>query len=230
MRKAFWGMLVAGALLAGIMVSGLPGAGGPGPRAQPAQRDGYLVLAVSWTPSWCAAEGDSRGAARCAADAGAGWLVHGLWPQHDNGGWPEFCASPHPAPRATLLEGMVDIMGDAGLAAYQWRKHGSCTGLDPAQYFAQTRAAFTALEFPEVLGPGRMLADSGQRHAPEAVLAAFHRANPAFTSDSMVLTCRDGKAQDIRLCLTNEGAPRTCDAALLARSCRARQVTLPPVR
>ncbi|MCH8467791.1 MAG: ribonuclease T [Roseinatronobacter sp.] len=220
MRKIMVGVLAMAALgLAGWVLS---------PRATPeaAATDGYLVLAVSWTPSWCASEGDDRKAARCAPGAGAGWLVHGLWPQHDSGGWPEFCPTDHPTPTSANLRAMEDIMGASGLAAHQWRKHGSCTNLAPAQYFEQTRRAFAALDFP----PSLRAEGRAQRIRPDDLMAEFRAANPGIGPDMAVLTCRAGQAQELRLCLRHDLTPRRCDDALLARACRAGQVELPALR
>ncbi len=193
------------------------------PREDVSARDGYLVLALSWTPSWCAAEGAARGDQRCDAGSGAGWLVHGLWPQHKGGGWPEFCDTDHPAPARPALQGMVDIMGSAGLARHQWAKHGSCTGLDAEGYFAQTRTAFNGLTFPQTI---RAQAQP-QNLAPDTLLAEFRRANPQFGQESVTLTCPSGMAQELRLCLTYDLTPRPCDARLQARGCSANSVTLP---
>lgn len=201
-----------------------PHSGRQGESQSRAQGD-YLVLALSWTPSWCEAEGTARGAARCVAGAGAGWLVHGLWPQHADGGWPDFCASPHPTPDRALLESMVDVMGGSGLAAHQWRKHGTCSGWSPARYFEQTRAAFASLTFPEAIRSD----EAPLRMAPEELLTEFRAANPAIGADMVALTCRSGLAQEIRLCLTNSLEPRSCDAQIHARACRAAQVRLPPL-
>lgn len=187
------------------------------------QSDGYYVLALSWTPSWCAAEGAARGDARCAPGAGAGWLVHGLWPQHDSGGWPEFCDSSHALPDRQLVASMMDVMGSEGLVRHQWRKHGSCSGLGPQDYFAQTRAAYAALGFPEAI----RARNQDIYHTPAQILEAFRMANPSVGSDMAILTCREGRAQEIRLCLTYDLEPRACDDALLSRGCRARQVLLP---
>jgi ribonuclease T2 len=185
--------------------------------------DGYYVLAVSWTPSWCAQEGTARGDARCAPGAGKGWLVHGLWPQHEDGGWPEFCASSHAAPEAALLASMHDVMGSEGLAAHQWRKHGTCSGLSPTAYFAQTRMAFEALEMPDAI----RARDNALRMTSAEILSAFRGANPSYQADMVVLTCRNGAAQELRLCLTRDLSPKACDAELLARGCRTRELRLP---
>lgn len=218
MRKAALGV-IAVAAVAFWLFDLWKETGAPAPLGQ----DQYLVLAVSWTPSWCAVEGDARGAARCAPGAGSSWLVHGLWPQYQAGGWPEFCDSPHPAPSRAQTAAMVDIMGDGGLAAHQWRKHGSCMGLDADAYFATTRRAFEALVLPETISAQT----TEMRTTPAALLAAFRAANPAFAEDMAVLTCRDGLAQELRLCLDAGLRPQSCDADLLARACRARSVTLP---
>lgn len=186
-------------------------------------QDGYFVLALSWTPSWCVTEGRTRSDARCAPGAGAGWLVHGLWPQHEDGGWPEFCNSAHATPPDALIGSMTDIMGSEGLARHQWNKHGTCTGLSAEVYFARTRTAFEGLTFPDSLRARR----AALHLSPPAMLANFRDANPAIGPDMATVTCRNGNAQEIRLCLNQDLTPRACDAALLSRACRSRVVTLP---
>ncbi|MGR3711266.1 MAG: ribonuclease T2 family protein, partial [Alterinioella nitratireducens] len=47
----------------------------------------YYVLALSWTPTWCAIEGDGRGSPQCDPGQGFGFTLHGLWPQYEEG-WP----------------------------------------------------------------------------------------------------------------------------------------------
>ena len=50
----------------------------------------YYVMALSWSPTWCALEGDDRGSPQCDDDADNGWVLHGLWPQYEQG-WPSYC-------------------------------------------------------------------------------------------------------------------------------------------
>ncbi len=40
----------------------------------------YYVLSLSWSPTWCALEGDTRGSPQCDEAADYGWVLHGLWP------------------------------------------------------------------------------------------------------------------------------------------------------
>ena len=53
----------------------------------------YYVMALSWSPSWCDIEGETEG--QCAPERDAGWLLHGLWPQHETG-WPSHCPTTQP--------------------------------------------------------------------------------------------------------------------------------------
>ena len=177
----------------------------------------HYLLAVSWTPSWCVAEGDARGDARCAEGADAGWLVHGLWPQHAQG-WPEFCTTAARDPSRAQTRAMTDIMGSAGLAWHQWRKHGRCSGLNAAAYFATTREAFARLAF---LAP--------EATTVEGLTRALKAANPGLTAEDFVITCRGNHLAEVRLCLTPWLAPRTCTPDVRARACDG-ALTVPATR
>jgi ribonuclease T2 len=181
----------------------------------------YYLLALSWSPSWCAAEGDARGAEQCDPDRDAGFLLHGLWPQYERG-WPEFCTSKARDPSRRETAAMADLMGSGGQAWYQWRKHGRCSGEAPEDYFAAARLAVSLLALPEPQ-PGRT--------TPADIEDAFRRLNPAFGPDAVAVTCRDGRVAEIRLCLTRDLGPRDCGADVLAGACRAdRAIAVPPVR
>ena len=65
---------------------GLTGAAAKGP--VPGQFD-YYVLALSWSPSYCAGEAGQNDQQQCAPGRRFAFVVHGLWPQY-NKGWPEF--------------------------------------------------------------------------------------------------------------------------------------------
>lgn len=184
----------------------------------------YYVLALSWSPAWCAVEGDARGAGQCEAGRGTGFILHGLWPQHRDG-WPEYCRTGHRDPSRAETTAMADIMGSDGLAWHAWKKHGRCSGLGPEAYFALSRRAYAAIRRPEAL---HALGDA-TRLAPGAIEGAFLDANPALTPGSVTVTCRDGLFREVRICLTRDLAPRPCTGPA-ARECPAPAVTVPPVR
>ena len=54
-------------------------------------------------------------------------------------------------PSRKMTRDMVDIMGSSGLAWHQWKKHGSCSGLSAAEYFAKSREAYGTITQPKVL-------------------------------------------------------------------------------
>jgi ribonuclease T2 len=179
----------------------------------------YYVLALSWQPTWCALEG--AGSEQCTRPAG--WTLHGLWPQYERG-WPSDCRTSMRDPTRRETGAMADIMGSAGLAWYQWQKHGRCAGLDPADYFALARAAYGVVTRPEVL---RQLAQPVRLPA-EVVEEAFLRDNPGLTDAGLTITCKSGHVQEVRICLTRELDLRDC-AADIRRDCNVADAILLPI-
>ncbi|MCT8158996.1 ribonuclease T2 [Pseudoruegeria sp. SHC-113] len=181
----------------------------------------YYVLALSWSPNWCKLEGRAKGAPQCDGGSGFGWVMHGLWPQYERG-WPSYCRTPHREATRGETAAMADIMGSAGSAWYQWKKHGRCSGLSAPDYFAQARAAYEGVTRPEVL---RRL-DRTVRLPASVVEEAFLAQNPRLTPDGITLTCRDGHIQEARICLTKDLAPRRCGADVI-RDCSAKALLEP---
>jgi ribonuclease T2 len=191
------------------------------------QRSGdfdYYVMALSWTPTWCAIEGDVRAAPQCEAGQGRGFTLHGLWPQYEQG-WPSFCPTAARPPSRAITEAMTDIMGSSGLAWHQWRKHGSCSGLTAEAYFDLSRLAHDAVRAPTLL---RQL-DRAVRLPATVIEEAFLEENPGLTADMITVTCRDGRVQEVRICLTRDLVPRAC-APDVARDCSLRDALLAPIR
>lgn len=179
--------------------------------AAPAQdvagRFDYYVLALSWSPSWCRAEGQREGADQCDPRRDLGFVVHGLWPQYERG-WPSNCRSPARGPSRRETRAMADIMGSSGLAWHQWRKHGRCSGLDAGQYFDLLRQAAGSIRLPPPLED----ADRDLMLSARAVEDAFIAANPGLGRDGITVTCRARALQEVRICLTRDLQPRDCGA------------------
>lgn len=184
----------------------------------------YYVLALSWTAAWCAAEGEARGAGQCDPRHDHGFLVHGLWPQHERG-WPENCRAVTRDPSRRETRDVEDLFGDDGLAWYQWKKHGRCAGLDPAAYFALVRAAYEAVERPPILRQVR----EPLRIDADVIEAAFLEANPDLSPDGVTVTCRGGAIREVRICLTKGLVPRDC-AADIRRDCPLDDAVFHPMR
>lgn len=184
----------------------------------------YYVLALSWTPNWCTREGDARGSAQCAADSGHGWTLHGLWPQYDRG-WPQNCQTNKRPPSRTASAEMADIMGSRTLGAYQWRKHGSCSGLGGDEYLSLSREAYDSIKRPEVL---RQL-DREVALPASVIEEAFLKDNPRLKADMLTVTCRDGQIGEVRVCLSKALVPRFCGPDVI-RDCSMEDALFSPLR
>lgn len=202
-------------ILATLLVSALPAR---------ADEFSHYVLALSWNASWCVLEGDARNADQCDPRHDLGFTLHGLWPQGDRG-WPEFCRTGERDPSPRMTAAMADIMGSSGLAWYQWKKHGRCSGLDAAEYFKLSRDAYAMIRRPGILRK----VDKRLRISPDVLEKAFLEANPKLKPNQIAVTCRDGYAQEVRICLTKGLVPRACSPQV-ERGCGADRVIFPPMR
>ena len=185
----------------------------------------FYVLSLSWSPTWCADNDPAGKTTQCRPGADNGFIVHGLWPQHDRG-YPEFCPSRQPdrVPDA-LGRSVMDIIPSMGLIGHQWRKHGSCSGLSQKDYFAVTRAAREAVTIPAALDDPR----SRQRTSPAEIEQALVAANNGLGTGGIAVTCDDGRLEEVRICLTADLTFRDCPEVDRS-ACRAKTITQPPVR
>ena len=182
----------------------------------------YYVLALSWSPTWCTLEGDARGAEQCQQDHG--WILHGLWPQFHRG-WPSFCPTVKRPPSRAMTRDMADIMGSAGLAWYQWKKHGRCTDLPASTYYDLSRQAYDAVNRPGVF---RKLTKPVELPA-SVVEDAFLKANPTLERNMITITCRDHHIQEVRICLSKDLDPVPCGRDT-SRDCKLKDAQFMPVR
>jgi ribonuclease T2 len=182
----------------------------------------FYVLALSWSPTYCALEG-SDDEQQCGVER-HGFIVHGLWPQYETG-YPEFCRSTMTdRVSGAALESILDITPSAGLIRYQWRKHGLCTGLRQSDYFALMRRAFETISIREDFADPADDATLG----PSAIEAAFLAANPGLTARGIAVTCKQRKLADVRICLTKDLAFREC-REVDADACRSSRIDVPAV-
>lgn len=165
----------------------------------------YYVLALSWSPNWCAREGIAKGSPQCDAGRDFGWVLHGLWPQYERG-WPSYCPTVERNPSRSMTNEMADIMGTSGLAWHQWNKHGVCAGMSARDYYDLSREAYEQVVRPDVF-----------RRLPRAVSIparlveeAFLKENENLSADGLSVTCKAGMIQEVRICLDTDLNPRDC--------------------
>lgn len=190
--------------------------GSKGPVVGQANDFDYYVLALSWSPQFCADAGRARAnPLQCEANR-FGLVVHGLWPQYrDRPGqnankradWPQYCQPSQALPEA-LLRRHLCRQPSAVLMNCQWAKHGSCSGMSAAAYFAATERLAGTLVLPDL--------PRGEQRAGD-LAASFAKANAAagLRQEHMAVIARDGALSEIRLCYTkNMTEFVTCDRAV----------------
>ena len=184
----------------------------------------YYVLALSWSPNWCALEGDAKRSDQCHPRHDHGWILHGLWPQYDRG-WPSYCRTTQAPPSRSMTKAMSDIMGTSGLAWHQWKKHGTCSGLSANAYYDLSREAYGLITRPAAF---RKL-DKPVTLPASLVEKAFLQANPRLKPDMLTVTCRDGHIQEVRVCLSKALVPTHCGPDVI-RDCTLDSAHFAPVR
>jgi ribonuclease T2 len=184
----------------------------------------YYLLSLSWSPAFCLS---SPGAAECNGPRRHGFIVHGLWPQYEQG-WPEHCDVHLPVPDDVVL-GIADLMPARDLVYHEWSAHGTCSGLAPAEFFALVRRAYASIAIPrELSSPTQAI-----EQPPAAIAGAFRRANPRLPAQSIVVTCTGQSAprlREVRICFDRELTPRACSADAARGACGAPQIIIPPIR
>jgi ribonuclease T2 len=216
------GRLLAAAIVSTLMLAALPAS---------AQRGGaagefdFYVLSLSWSSGFCEVEGDSKSRDQCARGTGLGFVVHGLWPQNEKG-YPTECGPAGRTPSRAAMDIAKDIFPAEQLARHEWRKHGTCTGSSPTDYFRDTKTARDKITVPkEFLKP-----DKESRWSPVDIERAFTAANPGLRADMLAVSCRKGVLNEVRVCLSKDlRGFRSC-GEVDRSGCRTREITVPPVR
>ena len=184
----------------------------------------YYVMSLSWSPNWCAVTGDNRGDPQCDAGRGLSFTLHGLWPQNEDG-YPSYCRTGARDPSRGDTAAMADIMGGAGLAFYEWKKHGRCSGLEAKGYFGAARRAYKSVAIPDVF---KGLTKDVELPA-SVVEDAFIEANPKLGRDMVTVTCDRGMIEEVRVCLTKDLQPRECGADVV-QDCTSQRALMDAVR
>ena len=187
----------------------------------------YLVLTLSWSPTYCASSEGRNDRDQCRPDRRYAFVVHGLWPQQDRS-WPEYCETSERYVPEHTIDRMLSIMPSKRLVIHEWRKHGSCFGTQD-DYFAAIHTLFSQIRVPaRYLSPQAPVAVT-----PKQLVADFVKTNPRLSEKALSVHCGNARdranLQELRICYDLGLNPRACGANE-RRSCQARQLILPPVR
>jgi ribonuclease T2 len=186
----------------------------------------YYVMALSWSPTYCADAGDRDSGQQCTGSRPYAFVLHGLWPQY-NRGWPQFCETRGRAwvPERTIGD-MLDIMPSRRLIINEYKKHGTCSGLSADGYFDLARKAFSGIRIP----PRYQRPQDTLRVSPGEVVGDFIKANPDLKPEMIAVTC-DRRLRELRICFTRDLKLRACGGnESRGKLCSRDEVIMPPVR
>lgn len=168
----------------------------------------YYLLSLSWSPQHCAERSEGPHDSQCGTTRHYNFIVHGLWPQYEDGGFPQSCSTD-----GRLSDGVIaatlDDMPSRDLIHHEWARHGTCSGLPAERYFEKVRGAFHRLTIPlRFRDP-----DDAFNVTSADVRAEFRTANPDVPDDGLAVLCTGRFLSEVRLCLSKEGLrPRSCGA------------------
>jgi ribonuclease T2 len=163
---------------------------------------------------------------QCGGQRQYGFVLHGLWPQYEQKGWPESCTT-ETVDEATV-QSMLSIMPSPRLVEHEWQKHGTCSGLDAKDYFAEATEAFQSVKIPaQYQGPKKLITVS-----PDRMLHDFVAANPKFADQGFAVLCSgNGRyLQEVRACLNKDLEGRRCNQEVLRDACRSDEMIMRPLR
>ncbi len=150
-------------------------------------------------------------------------MVHGLWPQYEQG-FPSFCQVPAPRLDRAIVSGMLDLMPSPRLIFREWDRHGTCSGLSAHAYFEAVRKARAVVKIPQ----DYLALDKPITVTPEIVAEAFVNANPGLTRAGMAIACDSRRLNEVRICLGKDFSFRDC-ADVVRRACKRDSLAMPAI-
>jgi ribonuclease T2 len=179
----------------------------------------FYVLALSWSPDYCAANG-SNDPQQCSLGKKLGFVLHGLWPQY-NKGYPSNCSTEKmPDSVKTQFPGLYP---NDDLFDHEWEKHGTCTGLSPVEYLQAGKTLKASVTVPdEFRSPEKPF-----RTTMDQLKNLFAQSNPGFSVDGVEVSCSgSGKyLKEIYVCFALDGTAAPCSAEMhktALKSCQAK--------
>jgi ribonuclease T2 len=184
----------------------------------------YYVLSLSWAPDFCSQPGAASGNRKeCASGQKIGFVVHGLWPEISEGAStgksPESCAPAKSVAKA-VINFILPYMPSPGLIQHEWATHGTCTGLTPAEYFADVLQSRSAVQIPVQFAA----LEETAMESPGLIETQFAESNPSFPPGAFRSACRNGALSEVRVCFDKDLKAKACPAS--AGECTTQQIAI----
>jgi ribonuclease T2 len=179
----------------------------------------YYLLSLSWAPNYCADHpGDNS--SECKSGNHKGFVLHGLWPQSNEGQPPMSCTPASPVASDTVRH-MLEYYPSRGLIQHEWEKHGTCSGVSSQEYFAKVEQAFKSIQLPDQFNN-----QSGDKSLPPKDLdQSFADSNHA-PADAFRISCHAQELVGVEVCMSKDLKIQSCAKSL--RDCPANSVLMHP--
>ena len=164
----------------------------------------YYQFTLSWAPEFCATQSGNRSSSECDPKKHYGLVVHGLWPQNDDGSWPSDCTSASPVSNEIVRE-MLPIMPARGLIQHEWAKHGTCSGLAVQDYFSRVQQLYKQVKVPQQFQQPKQEIDIDPRKIEQSFTDSNSAPQGAFR-----VSCKNGALVEIDACFTKDFQYRAC--------------------
>lgn len=166
----------------------------------------FYLLALTWSPSFCANLPPGRiadTAQQCSS--GLGFVIHGLWPQRDDGSYPKNCAEGEGLNEqfaAVALGGALSLPpGNKKFLEHEWLKHGTCSGLSQQDYFRAVASAAQNLNVPTEL----QQPDKEIQHSVGDVKQIFSLSTKGLSREAIdVKIDEKGRFSEVWICLSKQ--------------------------
>ncbi|GEO80331.1 ribonuclease T2 family protein [Pararhodospirillum oryzae] len=213
-----------------------------------------FVLALSWTPGFCATLATPDAKPECApSDASTNALLslHGLWPQprgraycavsddliarDRSPGWDDL--PPVPLQDPALEQALAEVMPGVAshLDRHEWIKHGTCTGWDADTYM---RTAIALTQTARATQTQRLISKAQGDTVTSAALCRALEADfgPGILKAASLKVDRVGRGAqrravlvDLRIYLRDSGSGLALDSAHLAEGAASLRCTPEPL-
>lgn len=187
------------------------------PAAKPAGNFDFYVLTLSWSPDYCASNG-AGDVQQCNSGKKYGFVLHGLWPQY-NQGYPSNCST-QKLP-ADLKAEFPTLYPSEKLYDHEWEKHGTCSGLEPEQYLALSKELKESVTIPSrYKAPEKTI-----RVTVKQLKQDFVSANSDLSESGLAAYCSgDGRfLKELYVCFSTGGEPIKCSTEIHTRASKSCQ-------
>lgn len=172
----------------------------------------FYVLNLSWSPDYCATNGDND-PQQCSAGKKLGFVLHGLWPQYDKG-YPHDCSNEKlPAELKSQFPGLYP---SPKLYDHEWEKHGTCSGLSPLEYLSLSKQLKELMHIP----PAYQQPETTFRASAAQLKQDFADANDGFDVSFFAPYCSDSGRflKELYVCFSIQGQPTSCSQEIHRKS------------